>query len=304
MNRDGIKIWSAYTAMCLIWGTTWLAIKISLHTIGPITGVGLRFLLAGVLLYAIAALRREVVPLRNLPWKVVGVLAALQFGAAYVLNYVAETRLDSGLVAVLFGTVPFFTFGLAHVMIGERATPRIWAGAVIAFAGVALISLSGAPGGSLIFALASVGAAGSAAYSNVYVKRYAHQAPIVTLPPSMTIGGLGVLALGLMFERTHWSDALSAPSLAALLYLAVLGSCAGFLLLMWLLPRLPASTIGLSSLIFPAIALVVGAAFGGEHITLRELMGAALIVAGLWVALARLSSRNDPKSVEVVASDV
>src|ERR1700736_380005 len=132
MRRERIGVWLAYAGMCLIWGTTWLAIKIGLKTLPPLTGVGLRFLIAGALLYGIAALLHEVPSPRSLPWKVIVVFATLLFGLNYVLVYVAETRLDSGLVAVLFGTAPFFTFIFAHAILGERMTPRIWIGSLTA----------------------------------------------------------------------------------------------------------------------------------------------------------------------------
>jgi drug/metabolite transporter (DMT)-like permease len=280
-------VWLAYAGMCLIWGTTWLAIKVGLHSIPPLTGVGLRFLIAGAALYAVAALRGELRPLRDVPWKLVGVLASLLFGINYILTYTAETRLDSGLVSVLFGTLPFFAFAFAHTMVGERVTPRIWFGGLIAFAGVAVISLAGQVRGSPLFALAAIGAAGVSAFANVYAKRHSHHEPLLTLPPSMLIAGAVVLAIGLGTEHTDWARAVSEPSLAALLYLALFGSGIAFFLMMWVLQRIPVWIVGMSSLIFPVIALTVGALFGGEHLTMRELAGAALVVVGIWLALSQ-----------------
>lgn len=292
IDRERIAVWSAYGGMCLIWGTTWLAIKVGLHALGPLTGVGCRFVIAGVFLYLIAAVRREVPPLEKLPWKVILVLAITLFGLNYVLTYTAETRLDSGLVAVLFGTLPFFAFGFAHAMIGERTTPRIWVGSLGAFAGVAIISLAGAAQGSPLFALAAIGAAASSAYANVYAKRHANLAPLVTLPPAMLIAGTAVLVIGLFAERTDPLRAFTGSSLAALLYLAICGSGIAFFLMMWVLQRLPVWIVGLSSLVFPVIAIAVGTLFGGEHVTPRELAGSALVVVGLSIALTRKEPRT------------
>lgn len=286
-SRERIAIWLAYAGMCLIWGTTWLAIKVGLHALAPLTGVGLRFLIAGTFLYVVAAVRGQLRPFDQLPWRLILVLAGMLFGLNYVLTYSAETRLDSGLVAVLFGTLPFFAFGFAHVMLGERTTPRIWIGSVAAFAGVAVISLTGAAKGSPLFALAAVGAAASSAYANSYAKRNSHESPLVTLPPAMTIAGTVVLLCGIFTEHTVWSHALTGSSLAALLYLAIFGSGIAFFLLMWLLQRLTAGAVGLASLVFPVIAIAVGTLFGGEHITSRELAGSALVVFGLWIALTK-----------------
>ncbi|MDQ2992392.1 MAG: EamA family transporter [Candidatus Eremiobacteraeota bacterium] len=283
--REKLFVWLAYAGMCLIWGTTWLAIKVGLHALAPLTGVGLRFLIAGAFLYVLAFARGELRPLRELPWKLILVLAALLFGLNYILTYTAEVKLDSGLVAVLFGTLPFFAFAFAHAMLGEKITPRIWIGSLLAFGGVVVISLVGEVRGEPLFALAAIGAAASSAFANVYAKRHSNHRPLLTLPPAMVIAGAVVLTISLFAEHTDWAIALSGSSLLALLYLAIFGSGIAFFLMMWVLQRLPVSIVGLSSLVFPVIAIAVGTLFGGEHITVRELIGSALVVIGLWLAL-------------------
>jgi drug/metabolite transporter (DMT)-like permease len=280
--------------MCAIWGTTWLAIKVSLHYLPPMTGVGLRFAIAGSLLYAVAAASGALRPVRDVPWKLVLVLACFLFGLNYVLTYVAETRLDSGLVAVLFGTLPFFVFAFGHALANERTTPRIWFGAVVAFAGVAVISLAGAIRGSPLFALAAVAAAAVSAFGNVYAKRHSHHDPLVTLPPAMLLAGLAVGALGLTFERPHWDLALKPESLAALLYLAILGSGVAFFLNLWVLHRVAAWIVGLSALIIPVIAVAVGIFLGGEIFTRREIIGCGLVVLGIWIALSQREPAPPP----------
>lgn len=295
IQRDGrAGVVAAYAGMCAIWGTTWLAIKVSLHYLPPMTGVGLRFAIAGSLLYAVAAASGALRPVRDVPWKLVLVLACFLFGLNYVLTYVAETRLDSGLVAVLFGTLPFFVFAFGHALANERTTPRIWFGAVVAFAGVAVISLAGAIRGSPLFALAAVAAAAVSAFGNVYAKRHSHHDPLLTLPPAMLLAGLAVGALGLTFERPHWDLALKPESLAALLYLAILGSGVAFFLNLWVLHRVAAWIVGLSALIIPVIAVAVGILLGGETFTRRELIGCGLVVLGIWIALSQREPAPPP----------
>jgi drug/metabolite transporter (DMT)-like permease len=273
--------------MCLIWGTTWLAIKIGLQTLAPITGVGLRFLIAGVLLYAVAAWRGKLRPLRDVPWEVVLVFATLLFGLNYVLTYTAETHLDSGLVSVLFATLPFFAFAFARFMIGERTTPRTWMGALISFLGVGIISLTQEVRASPLYALAAIGAAAGSAFSNVYAKRHSHHDPLVTLPPGMVVAGIVLTAIGLAIEHTDWSAAVSLRSLLTLGYLSIFGSGVAFFLMMWLLKRIPAWVVSLATLIFPVVALTVGVLFGGENATNREILGTACVIGGLAIALAR-----------------
>jgi drug/metabolite transporter (DMT)-like permease len=274
-----------YALMCLIWGTTWLAIKIGLHSIGPLTGVGLRFLLAGTLLFGIAALRRELRPVRELPWRLIGVFAVFTFGCDYTLLYIAETHVDSGLTSVLFGTLPFFTFGFARLLANERITMRIAAGSVGAFAGVAVVSLGGGVHGSPLYALAAIGAAIAASFATAYAKRVPAVPPLAMLPPAMTIAGAAILAAGVTFEHTDWHQAFSPGSIGALLYLAIAGSGVAFFCMLWLLERLPAGVIGMSSLTFPVIAITAGVLFGGEHFGLREIAGSALVICGMAIAL-------------------
>ncbi|MGZ3560526.1 MAG: EamA family transporter [Vulcanimicrobiaceae bacterium] len=277
----------AYAFMCSIWGTTWLAIKVSLQYMPPIAGAGVRFIIAGLLVYAVAAIRRDVLPLKKIPWKLVVLLAIFLFGINYILTYTAETRLSSGLVAVLFGVLPFFTFAFGHYLIGERTTPRTWAGAFLAFAGVAVISLAGDVRGSFWFALAAIGAAASAGFANVYAKRHSHANPMVILPPAMVLSGIVMSILGQVFERPNLAHALALPSIGAVLYLAVLGSSIAFFLNLWLLQRIEAWIVGLSALIIPVIAVIVGIVLGGEAFGARDLIGAALVIIGVWTALTR-----------------
>ena len=278
---------SAYALMCAIWGTTWLGIKISLHYAPPVFGAGVRFIIAGLAMYAVAAAARKIVPLRELPWKLIAVLAAFLFGLNYILTYTAETHVSSGLTAVLFGVLPFFLFAIGHYMLAERTTPRTWLGALLAFGGVAVISLTATVSGSLWYALAAVAAAFSSAFANAYAKRHAHNDPLVTLPPAMLLAGLVVAACGVLSEHPDVGRALSLPSWGALLYLALLGSGVAFFLNLWLFKHIAAWIVGLSALIIPVIAVAVGVAFGGERFGPRELLGAALVIAGVWIALTQ-----------------
>jgi drug/metabolite transporter (DMT)-like permease len=283
--RSPLALVAAYAATVLIWGTTWLGIKVSLAAIPPVAGSGFRFLLAGTVLYAVAAALKVDFRRKAPPLHLVVVLALTMFGINYALTYLAETHLASGLVAVLFGTLPFFVFGFAHFMVGERATRATIAGALLALAGVAVISAVGNPGGGLWYVLAALAASASSAYANVYLKRYADAEPFATLPPAMLLAGAGLTAWGLVFEHVDYARAVSPHSLAALAYLAVCGSALAFYLNHWLLQRISSGIMGLSALMIPVIAVIVGIAFGGESVSIRDLAGAALVIAGVTLSL-------------------
>ncbi len=282
----------AYAVCVLIWGTTWLGIKVSLHGMPPIFGAGVRFIIAGVLLYALALALRIDVRKEAPPLHLIAVLALTMFGLNYALTYLAETHLASGLVAVLFGTMPFFIFAFAHVLIGERADRRTIVGALLALGGVATISLIGNVRGDLLYIALALVAAGSSGFANVYLKRFAAAQPLATLPPAMLIAGTGLAALGLGFEHVDWHRASAPASLAALAYLAVCGSAIAFSFNHWLLQRITSSTMGLSALMVPVIAVAAGALFGGEVFGSRDLVGALLVVGGVWLSLGRRPTRE------------
>lgn len=272
--------------MVLIWGTTWLGIKVSLAGLPPLTGAGVRFLVAGLAFYAIAFGMKTDFRKAAPPVHLVLVLALTMFGLTYALTYLAETQLSSGLVAVLFGTLPFFVYAFAHVLVGERATPRMLFGALLALAGVAAISFSGNFRAGLAYIAAALLASAASAFANVYLKRYAHAEPLATLPPAMLLGGALMFASGLAFEHVELARALTLPSLASILYLAAGGSVIAYYLNHWLLQRVDSGTVGLSALMIPVVAVVVGVMFGGEVLRLADFAGAALVLAGSWVALA------------------
>ncbi len=275
---------SAYAGICLIWGTTWYAIKVGLPYIPPITSVGARFVIAGTVM-AIAALAMGRLHRSALSWKLIWMMVFGLFSINYVLIYLAETHLGSGIVAVLFGTQPFFVFFFGYLFAGERSSPMTWLGAALALAGVAVISLVGEQHGSWIYALAAIASAAVAAVGMAYAKRKAHFDPLATLPVSMLIAGAATLTIGIVFEHPVFATALAPVSLASLLYLAVLGSAVAFFLNLWLLKRISVAAVGLTSLVTPIIAIFVGVVFGGEAFGSRDIVGAVLVIAGVWVAL-------------------
>jgi drug/metabolite transporter (DMT)-like permease len=101
----------------------------------------------------------------------------------------------------------------------------------------------------------------------------------------MLIAGTVVAILGFATSHVDAARAFSLPSWGALLYLAIAGSCVAFFINLWLLQRIAAWIVGMSSLIIPVIAVAVGVVFGGEQFGTREVLGAALVIAGVWLAL-------------------
>jgi drug/metabolite transporter (DMT)-like permease len=284
-NAASWAVIAAYAAVVGIWGTTWLAIKIALLGLPTVTGVGVRFIIAGLFLYALAFALRIDLRKHAPPLHLVAVLAATLFGLNYACTYFAETHLASGLVAVLFGTLPFFVFGIARVTIGERASRATILGAIVAFAGVAVISLAGDLRGGFVYVAAALAAAFSSAYANVYLKEHAANEPLATLPPAMLLAGVVMFVGGSLTEHPTLAQAFAWRPLLALLYLAIFGSSIAFYLNHWLLQRISSGLMGLSALMIPVIAIAAGALFGGEIFGLREIAGGLLVILGVWLSM-------------------
>src|SRR5437870_9321641 len=278
----------AWLTLCVVWSSTWLAIKIGLRDLPPISFVAIRFLIAIAVLLAVSVGRVPLLPVRRSDYMVLAGTGVLMFAVNYALLFWAELHVSSGLAAVLQATIPIFGMIFAHWMLpDEPLRLQKLSGAVIALGGVTLICgrLLGF-NGPLAFwgGLGVVFGAASAAFANVLVKaRSIPLAPAMLAAWQMIFGIAPLLVLGFAIDgnpaRFHWT----AMSVFCLLYLAVIGSALTFLLLYWLLPRLTVAQLQSISLITPPGAVILGWLLGGETFPLSSLLGAALVLAGVWM---------------------
>jgi drug/metabolite transporter (DMT)-like permease len=270
----------------LIWGTTWAAIRIGLEGVPPFTGVAVRFAIAGALLLSLAlatGVRLGRAPNEKALWVVNGVLT---FCLSYAIVYWCEQYIPTGLAAVLFATYPLFVAALAHLLLGdERLTARAGAGLVLGFAGVAVIFSDDLAllGGEQVrhAALVMLGSPLAAALATVAVKRWGagvHPLSLSAVPMLLCAAVIGAAALALERGRPL---VLDARSVGALLYLAVLGSAVTFTVYYWLLARVTATRLALTSYLIPIVALAVGAVLFDEALRPRLLAGSALILVGV-----------------------
>ena len=278
--------------MVLIWGTTWAAIRVGLRGIPPLTGVALRFSIAGAALLALLLVFRVRLGGTRREWLIWGSNALFTFGCAYSILYWAEQWVPSGLAAVLFAIVPLLVALLAHfVLPGERLTVRSGVGVLIGFAGVAVIfsedfrSLLGpqVAFAATVLLLCPV----CAAIGSVAVKKWGggiHPLSTAAVPMLLTGAVLGPIAWWAESDRTV---TFSGPSTLALFYLALVGSALPFTLYFWLLKRLPATRISLINYAVPVVAVIVGSVVLDEPVTLRVVLGTALVIAGTAVTVRK-----------------
>jgi drug/metabolite transporter (DMT)-like permease len=283
-----VAIVAAFATLCVVWSSTWLAIKIGLRDLPPISYAGIRFVIAIVALLGVSIGRARLLPRSRAEYIILAFTGVLMFSVNYGLLFWGELHVSSGLAAVLQATIPIFGMMFAHLMLPDE--PMHWqrlSGAFLAVAGVAvicarLLNFNGMMafwGGLGIV----VGAAG-AAFSNVLLKQRSIQlGPAMIAAWQMIFGTVPLLVLGWMVEgnpiRFHWTT----MSIFCLLYLAIIGSALTFLLLYWLLPQMQATNLQTVSLITPPGAVMLGWLLGGETFPLWSLLGAGLVLAGVWI---------------------
>src|SRR5215210_4614420 len=297
------KIIAAYLTLCVVWSSTWLAIKIGLADLPPISFAGIRFLIAFVVLVAISAGRVPLWPKRRGDWALIVSTGVTMFAVNYGLLFWGELHVSSGLAAILQATIPVTGMFFAHWMIPEE--PLRWkqlGGAGLAIAGVGLIcGRLFDHGGMLAFwggLGISLGGAG-AAFSTVLLKRRPPQvAPAMLAAWQMIFGAVPLLLFGGIMEGSPFRFRWSAPAIFCLLYLAVIGSALTFLLLYWLLPRIPVNKLQTISLITPPGAVALGWLLGGEKLSLWSLAGGALVLAGVSMIFGKARAAKAPLECE------
>jgi drug/metabolite transporter (DMT)-like permease len=287
-QRTKVAAIAAFVALCIIWSSTWLAIKFGLRDLPPISFVAIRFLIAVAVLLAISIGRVRLVPPDRGDFKLLAWTGVLMFAINYALLFWAELYVSSGLSAVLQATIPIFGLVFAHFVIPSEPlrAPRI-AGAVLAIGGVAVICSRLLDfGGLLAFwgGVAIVFGAAGAAFSNVLLKaRAIRLAPAMIAAWQMIFGLVPLLVAGFLVEGSpvhfHWTP----RAIFCLLYLAIPGSALAFLLLYWLLPRMSVTNLQTISFITPPGAVLFGWLLGGETFSLWSLAGGALVLAGVWM---------------------
>ena len=288
---------ASLATLVAIWGTTWAVIRVGLRGIPPITGVAIRFAIAGLVLWAVAlgiGLRGRALRAPIAVWVVNGLCT---FALSYGIVYWAEQYVPTGLTAVLFATFPLFVAVLAHFLLpGERLRAGSVLGLVVGLLGVAvlfgtdLLRVWRGDGGDRRLALACAVlllAPLAAAIGQVVVKRWGGGVHTLALNAgSMAVCALVMGALAALFERGRPVH-LDAPSVAAVLYLSLAGTAVTFTLYFWLLRQMPATHLSLTAYVIPVVAVLVGALAFDEPVTARLLLGGALVVAGTAITTRR-----------------
>jgi drug/metabolite transporter (DMT)-like permease len=288
----------AFGAVCLIWGTTYLAIKVALETIPPFLLGGIRYVIAGSALMAFQAMRGEPLPTPR-EWRRLAWLGFLMIGLGNGGVNWGEQYLASGITAVMIGTSPFWMVAVdAFFPDGRTFSRRQALGMVLGFLGIVILVWPDLALGDgdrwtvLVGILALQVACLGWSISSSYTKRHALQHSVLSVASvQMFFGGISMLAAGTAIGE--W-EALSfnGRTVSALVYLTLAGSIIAFAAYSYALRHLPIATVSLYTYVNPVIAVLLGTILLGEPFRVSMVVAAAIIVTG--IAVVRFYAARSP----------
>lgn len=307
-----IQVIAAFAALYLIWGSTYLAILFAIQSIPPFLMAGARFLLAGLIMFAIA---RTQGPLRSTSaeWR-----TALIVGACLLLGgnggvTLSEKFIESGLASLIVATVPIYITLLGWLSgMTPRPAPIVWVGLAGGFWGVAILlgpalrfSGSGRPaiGMSILLLSSFIWSAGS-----LYSRTVKHAAsPFLGAAQQMFCGGLLLMLVGLFAgesKKFHPGN-ITTLSVGAFAYLMFIGAIVGYTAYFWLLRHCDPAKVATYAYVNPIVAVLLGALFAHETVTLRTLLAAALIIGSvaLIITVQQLKSKSLPSITAAIETE-
>lgn len=290
----GLREWMLLIGLSVLWGGSFLFVGIAVRELPPLTIVAARVALAALALLAVLKLLRHPVPRGVRVWTAFLGMGVLNNAIPFTLIVWGQSHIASGLASILNATTPLFTVVVAHAFTAdERLTGRRLAGVLIGFAGVALMvggAAMQALGVDVAAQLAILGAALSYGCAGVFGRRFRALGvpPLATAAGQVTASSAILVPLALIVDRP-WNLALpSAPTVLAVLALALVSTAFAYLLFFRLLARAGATNVALVTFLIPVSAILFGATLLGERLVPRQFGGMALIAAGLAVMDGRL----------------
>jgi drug/metabolite transporter (DMT)-like permease len=279
---------AAYLALCFIWGSTYLGIRLAVQSIPPLLMVGARSVIAGALMAGLALAWGAPRPDAR-AWRRAGLSGVLLFLGGQTLLAIGEQRVPSGQAAVLGALLALF-LPLASWTLGEAVAPtrRTILALIVGFAGVAVLVRPGAGvldpvGGAIVLGSNVVWA-----YGGATSRRYpASSSVFLTGGLQMLLGGAACLAVSLAAgDFRHFSlAAVTLRSWLGFLYLIAFGSMVGFSAFAWLVRLWKPQRLATYTYVNPIVALLLGAAVAGEALTLREGLATLLVLGAVAVVL-------------------
>jgi drug/metabolite transporter (DMT)-like permease len=280
--------------LAVAWGSSFLFIKLAVASLPPLTVSTGRIIIAAAILVALALVRGERFPAGRANWVTIALIGAVGQVIPFVLIGIGETRIESGLAAILIATVPLGTMVIAHVATADdRLTARKALGAAAGLAGIVVLvgpgALSGL-GAEVVGQLAVLGAALSYAVTNVAAHRVRHLPPTVLSASSALAAVAWSIPATVLIDRP-WTLTPTAESVGAVIALALFSTALGSLAYFHLVRLAGGSFASMTNFAIPLVAVGLGIAFLGERPSWQALAALLLVLAGIAAVLRRRSER-------------
>ncbi|HEY8560776.1 MAG TPA: EamA family transporter [Pyrinomonadaceae bacterium] len=276
--------------LCVVWGSTWIFIKLGLEDLPPVSFAALRFTVACLILLPVLLIRNIELPKGKRIWLIILITGLLQFFFNYGLLFWGEQHISSGLAAVLQATIPAFGLVLARIYVGEQITGLKIFSLLLGLAGVAVIFreqlfLNGRM--AFLGSLAVVVGAFGAAYASVLTKAKGGGVnPASLVFGQMLVGQIPLWLVGLLTEGSPLGFPWTRQALVCVVFLAVVGSIVAFWLYYWLLTKIDVSRAMMISFVTPLVAVLIGSFFG-EELNYQTLWGGVLILLSVLLIVIR-----------------
>ncbi|MDQ3633457.1 MAG: EamA family transporter [Acidobacteriota bacterium] len=283
--------------LCLIWGTTWLFIKVGLEDLPPLSFASIRFIIALIVVGFIIFIKKIPLPQNKSQWKLLAITGILQFSINYSLVFWSELYISSGLAAVLQAMIPVFGLVLAAIYLPEERITWLKITALgIGITGVAIVFIEQLKVNSFMAFAGSVGiiaGAFTAAYASILIKaKGGSMHPATLVFGQMLCGILPIIIIALAKEGNPFRYNYSWTTIISILYLSILGTVLTFWLYYWLLDKIESTKAMTIALVTPLIAVICGSIFLGEKLLPQTLIGGSLILASVGLIVFRKKLRK------------
>ena len=291
---------AGYVSLCLIWGTTWLGIRLVVRDVPPFEALALRLLAAGVLLLAMALLQKRRWPTNGDEWDAILILTVTIIAVPYALLFWAEQYVTSSMSAILFSASPLAVSLITPAMMHRKVPRRAVLAMVIAFGGILVVFYEN-PGTNRMVIIGGAAILVSmliTSWSIVYAKQRLHDVDSVVATGLQSLLASVLLLWATWALEAHRHAIWTKTAMISLAYLTIFGSGTAFVIYYWLLKKLQPYQISTISLVIPLVAILAGL-LDGERISLLMLVAVMVVLGSVWSVL-RAEGQTDPEGNDIL----
>jgi drug/metabolite transporter (DMT)-like permease len=289
MHQPRLADYAMLLFLGVVWGSSFLFIGVAVKSVPPLTLAALRCVIGALVLLAAVRAMGHAIPWSPRAWLSYLAMGLTNSAIPFMLISLGQTRIDSGLAAILIATVPIFTLALAHAFTDDKITPRKAAGTLLGFIGIVLLigpaALAGVAAG-VVGQLLVVGGALCFAITQVLVKRHRGGTPVVNAACSLTCSALWTVPFAFLLEQP-WHASPTLEGVGALIALGLFSTGLSHLVFFLLIVRTGPSFVTLNNFISPPVGVAWGILLLGENPPWTAYVALAVILAGIAVATSR-----------------